>query len=101
QVFARLFSPDLRPLTADKVEARLERLDTDAGEADRFKTVDLKAVPDQPGEYVAAISFARLGRYSFKVDTGPAPASLEYRVTLPPDHELAPGGMAEEELRRL
>ncbi|HEY2784875.1 MAG TPA: hypothetical protein VGJ05_07865 [Fimbriiglobus sp.] len=101
QVFARLFSPDLRPLTADRIEARLERLDDNGKEADRDKAVDLKAVPGQPGEYVASLSFNRLGRFAFKVDTGTDPTQLEYRVTLPPDHELAPGGMAEEELRKL
>jgi hypothetical protein len=101
QVFARLFAPDLRPLTADQIEARLEKLDAELGDADRVKPVTLKAVPGQPGEYVAALNFNRLGRFSFKVDTGTDPASLEYRVTLPPDHELAPGGMAEEELRKL
>lgn len=101
QVFARLFSSDLRPLTADRIEARLERLDANAGDADRVKSVDLKAVPGQPGEYVAALNFNSLGRFALKVDTGTDPAQLEYRVTLPPDHELAPGGMAEEELRSL
>ncbi len=101
QVFARLFSPDLRPLTADRIEARLERIDGEGGDADRAKAIELKAVPGQPGEYVAALPFNRLGRFAFKVDTGTDPAQLEYRVTLPPDHELAPGGMAEEELRKL
>jgi uncharacterized membrane protein len=101
QVFARLFSADLHPLTADRFPARLEKLDADAGDADRARDIDLKSLPGQPGEYTAAVPFNRLGRFAFKVDTGTDPASLEYRVTLPPDHELAPGGMAEEELRKL
>ena len=32
---------------------------------------------------------------------GNDPGSLEYRVTLPQDHELAPGGMAEADLKYL
>ena len=45
--------------------------------------------------------FNKVGRFTIQVDTGSDPATLEYRVTMPPDHELAPGGMAEEELRAL
>jgi hypothetical protein len=63
--------------------------------------VELKAMPGQPGDYVATIPFNRVGRFALKVDTGSEPAALEYRVTLPPDHELAPGGMAEDDLRKL
>src|SRR5205807_9514347 len=36
-----------------------------------------------------------------KVDNGSDSAALDYRVNLPPDHEMAPGGLAEEELRKL
>ena len=101
QVYARLFSPDLRPLTAERLEAKLERLDVGPDDKDRSMPIELKALPGQPGDYVATVPFNRIGRYAFKVDTGSDPAALEYRVTYGPDHELAPGGMAEEELRRL
>lgn len=101
QVYARLFSADLRPLTAERLEAKLERLDVDANDKDRSMPIELKALPGQPGDYVATLPFNRVGRYAFKVDTGNDPAALEYRVTYGPDHELAPGGMAEEQLRRL
>ena len=37
-----------------------------------------------------------------KVDPGnDNPATLDYRVTLPPEHELAPGGLAEGDMRKL
>ncbi|MFO0937691.1 MAG: hypothetical protein U0798_14390 [Gemmataceae bacterium] len=101
QLYARLFSPDLRPLTAERIEARLERLDAPADDPDRIRNVELKAVPNQPGDYITSIPFNRVGKFSFKVDTGADAASLEYRVGLPADHELAPGGMAEEDLHRL
>jgi len=100
-VYARLFTPDLRPLLTDRVEARLERLDAAPDEADRSRPVELKALPGHPGEYVAAVPFNTVGRFALKVDNAGDAAALEYRVTLPPDHELAPGGMAEEDLRKL
>lgn len=101
KIYARLFSPDLRPLTAERLEARLERLDASADDPDRIKNVELRAVPGQPGEYLASLPFNRVGKFAFKVDAGADAASLEYRVGLPADHELAPGGMAEDDLRNL
>lgn len=101
QVYARLFTPDLRPLFADRVEARLERLDAGPDDKDRSRPVELRALPGHPGEYVATVPFNTVGRFALKVDNAGDAAALEYRVTLPPDHELAPGGMAEEELRKL
>lgn len=102
QVYARLFTPDLRPLTTDRIEAKLERLDVGAGDQDRTLPVELKALPGQPGDYVATVPFNQTGRFTLTVDTGSSdPGTLDYRVSLPPDHELAPGGMAEDDLRRL
>ncbi len=101
QVYARIFNPDMRPLTAERLEARLERIDAGAEEKDRNLPVELKALPGQPGEYVATIPFNRVGRFALKVDNGSDPAALEFRVALPPDHELASGGLAEEALRKL
>ncbi|MCZ2340502.1 MAG: hypothetical protein LC104_01740 [Bacteroidales bacterium] len=101
QVYARLFTPSMQPLTTERMDARLERLDVAPGDKDRSAPVELKAVPGQPGEYVATLPFNALGRYVLRVENGSDPASLEYRVTLPPDHEMAPGSMAEEALRTL
>lgn len=101
QVYARLFTPDLRPLTTERIEAKLERLDAPADDPDRIRNVELKAIPGQPGDYLASLPFNRVGKFAFRVDAGADAASLEYRVGLPADHELAPGGMAEEDLRRL
>ena len=101
QIYARIYSPDLKPLTADRLEARLERLDVGPDDKDRSRPIELKALPGQAGEYVATVPFNRIGRFALKVDNGSDPASLEYRVTLPPDHELAPGGLADDELRKL
>ncbi len=101
QVYARLFTTKLDPLVSDRVEARLERLDAGAGDAEKSVPVELRALPGQPGEYVATVPFNRVGRFALKVDPGTEAASLEYRVTLPPEHEMAPGGLAEDDLRKL
>jgi uncharacterized membrane protein len=101
QLYARLFDPDLKPLTADEVEATVERLDVAPDDKDRTSRLRLRKLPGQDGDYVAPVPFNQVGKFSLRVDTGSEPATLEYRVTLPPDHEMAPGGMAEEELRRL
>jgi uncharacterized membrane protein len=101
QVYARLFTPELKPLTTDRIEARIERLDGQQSDSERSSSVELKAVPGQPGEYVATIPFNAVGRYALRVDAGTGPASLEYRVALPPEHELSAGGMAEDALQDL
>ena len=74
--------------------AQVERLDAPPNE-ERFRTVVFEAVPNQPGEYVATVPNDRVGRYALKVESGEDTASLDYRVTLPPEHELAPGPMNE------
>jgi hypothetical protein len=99
QVFARLFTPEFRPVPDERVEARLERLDAKDGE-ERVSTVILDAVPGQPGEFAAPLPHEKVGRYALRLK-GNDSASLEYRVTLPPEHELATGGLAEDALRKL
>ncbi|HJZ56461.1 MAG TPA: hypothetical protein VKE74_15960, partial [Gemmataceae bacterium] len=108
QVFARVFDPDFKPLTSERVVAQLERLDGDPNDKDRTTRVILRSLPGQPGEYVAAIPFNKAGR--FKLSVVPAkdgnaegldPADLEYRVSLRPEDELAPGPMDEVRMEKL
>src|SRR5581483_144270 len=102
QVYARLFNREFQPLAAEGIEARLVKLDADPNDKDVNLPVELKPLPGQPGEYVAALPFNRTGRFALKVDPGnDNPATLDYRVTLPPEHELAPGGLAEGDMRKL
>ena len=100
QVYARLFTPEYRPLTQERVTAQVERLDAPPDEA-RFRTVTFEAVPNQPGEYVATLPNDRVGRFALKVESGEEQATLDYRVTLPPEHELAPGPFNEAGLQKL
>jgi hypothetical protein len=82
------------------VTAQVERLDAPPNE-EKFRTVTFEAVPNQPGEYVATLPNDRVGRYALKVESGEEQATLDYRVTLPPEHELAPGPFNEAGLRKL
>jgi len=101
RVFARLFTRDYTPLMTSKVTARLEKLDARPGE-ERFSTVTLDPDADQKGEYRLTLSNDREGRFALTVDSGASePTKLEYRVTLPPEHESARSPMNEEYLRKL
>ena len=106
QLHARLFTKDFQPVTADEVEARLVKLDADPNDKDAnvpVKLIAKRGSDNKPtGEYLATLPFNRTGRFSLKVDPSNGnPANLDYRVNLPPEHELAPGGMAEGDLRKL
>ncbi len=96
-VFARVFDAEYRPYTGAHVTGRLEHLDAKAGQ-ERWRTVSMEPVHGQPGEFRATLSHDATGRFVFKVDD-PAPASLDYRVSLPPQDELEVAGMAEDALR--
>jgi uncharacterized membrane protein len=97
QVFVRLFDENFKPLVRKSVTARLEQLDVSAGNR-REQIIELLPVEGQEGEYRAVLPHDRAGRFVLTTDT-PDPASLEYRVGLPPQHELTVRGMAEEPLR--
>ena len=99
QVYARLLDANLRPVKVEKITATAERVDS--ADSDRSTKVVLNALPNHPGEFVATIPFNREGRFTLKVENGDDTATLDYRVSLPANHELAPGGMAEEEMRKL
>jgi hypothetical protein len=102
QVYARVLDDKFRPLAADELDATLENLDAAANDRDRTAPVKLRKLDGQDGEYVAPLPFNRAGRFKLSVDPkNGSPAALEYRVSRPPDHELAPGGMAEPELKAL
>ncbi len=96
QVYARLFDTNFQPLTQKSVSAKIEHLDAAPGEA-RSDTVELLPVSGQPGEYRATLPNDRVGRFVLKTQTGDN-AALEYRVMLPPQHELAVMGLAKEPL---
>ncbi|QJW92729.1 hypothetical protein [Frigoriglobus tundricola] len=102
QVYARILDENFKALTTEELDATLEKLDAEPNDKDRLVTVKLRKLDGQDGEYVAPLPFNKAGRFKLSLDPkNKSPATMEYRVTVPPDHELAPGGMAEEELRKL
>jgi hypothetical protein len=106
QVYARLFDERFKPLAAEEIEARLVKVDANPNDRDAnvpIKLIAIRTADGRPtGDYVATLPFNRTGRFSLQVDPGNGnPANLDYRVSLPPDHELSPGGMAEADMRKL
>lgn len=102
QVYARILDEKFKPLAADEIEATLERIDADPNDKDRVTAVKLSKLDGQDGEYVSPLPFNKAGRYKLNLDPkNGSPAAMEYRVGLPPDHELSPGVMAKDELVRL
>jgi hypothetical protein len=109
KVYVQVLTPDFRPLDPrdkGKLNARLERLDVDPSDKTRFSPVEFNSVTVNgdpvPGQFVAKLPVERAGRFKLHVDPGNEnPADLEYRVSLPPDHELSPGPMDEERMRAL
>ena len=96
QLFARVFDAEYRPYTGERVQARLTFLDAGPDEV-RTTTEILERVSGQKGEYRTILTPCKQGRYVLKV-IEPAEAELEYRVGLPPLHEMEVAGMAAEEL---
>lgn len=102
QVYARVLDDKFKPLAADEIGATLERLDAGPNDRDRAVPVTLRKLDGQDGEYVTPVPFNRVGRYKLSVDPrNGSPAALEYRVSLPPDHELSPGALELDALKKL
>ncbi|MBY0512676.1 MAG: hypothetical protein K2P78_02045 [Gemmataceae bacterium] len=102
EVRARIFSQDFLPHKAEKATARLELLDAAADDPKRVSTITLEPLAGQPGEFVAPLPFDRPGRFRLSVDPGnDSPAGLEYRVSLPPNHEQSGGPMDGERMQKL
>jgi hypothetical protein len=102
QLYARVFDENFKLLTADEIDATLENMDADPNSKDRITNVKLRKLPGQDGEYVAPLSFNQVGRFKLRVESrNKTPATLDYRVNLPPDHERAAGSLDEAAMRKL
>lgn len=95
-LYVRLLDKDFRPLRNASPTAELIALNAKAGE--RTRPLKLQPIEGREGEYRALLPHDAPGRFEVKMIT-PEPATLAYRVNLPPRHELAELGMAEEALR--
>jgi uncharacterized membrane protein len=98
-IYVRLFDAEYQPLTDPQVIAWLTLLDAREGPA-RTREIALQVIDPvrRPGEYRVLLPNDVAGRFELKLDR-PEPASFEFRVVLPPRHELQPAALAEESLR--
>jgi hypothetical protein len=102
QIYARVFNENFKLLTDEEIEATLERVDADPNDKDRSVPIKLHKLSGQDGEYIAALPFDKEGRFRITVDPrNKTPASLEYRVNYPPNHEKSLGSLDEEAMRKL
>ncbi|MCS7020534.1 MAG: hypothetical protein NZU63_01750 [Gemmataceae bacterium] len=102
EIYARIYDDKYQPLTVTELPATLRHHDSDPGDPQATTTVTFRQVPGAPGEYVAIVPYQKTGRFELTLDPGNGqPATLRYTVVYPERHELAPGPMAEAELRRL
>lgn len=98
-IFVRLVDKDFNPRKDATVEATLEYLDAKAGQ-ERFRKVTLHAMPGRDGEYRALLEHDQPGRWELKINN-PEPNTFQFRVELPPRHELEESGLAEKALREM
>jgi len=96
----RLLDSKYEPVVRPTVQATLVNLDS-KDEATRSRTVTLRRVAGQPGEYRGSLPNDAPGRHEIRLaeSDGLEAATLNYRVELPPRHELEEVGLAEEALR--
>jgi hypothetical protein len=99
-IYARLLDKEFRPLRVADVPAELEHLDAGPGQ-ERTEPVMFQSIPGRPGEYRLFRKHAQPGRFEvrFKLPGQDINSSFDYRVKLPPRHELEKAGLAEIALR--
>jgi len=90
-VYARVLDKDFLPAKDLRIPATLERLDAKPGEP-RSTPITLEAIAGQPGEYRYSLPNDKVGKFAIKFDQ-PEPTTMEYRVALPPQHEMEPAGL--------
>jgi len=102
EVYVRVFNESFQPFTAEEIEGTLENLDADPNASDRFVTVKFRKVGGADGEYVTSLAYNKVGQFRLKVDPkNKSPAELKYTVVYPDTHELAPGALDEDAMRKL
>ena len=96
-VFVRLLDKDFNPRKDAKVDAVLEYLDAKPGQ-EKTRKITLHAIPGREGEYREWLAHDQPGRWEVRVNN-PDAHSFQFRVELPPRHELEESGLAEKALR--
>jgi hypothetical protein len=96
-LYVRLLDRDFRGLKVKNVTAELRRLDAKAGQP-RGRTLQLERDETGDGQYRVLLPHDTPGRFEVHLTT-PEPATFQYRVNTPPQHELEEAPMADEALR--
>jgi hypothetical protein len=102
EVYLRVFNENFQPFAAEELDAKLERLDASTNDKDRETIVKFHKVPGVNGEYVATIPYNQTGQFRLSVDPkNRNPATLNYSVNYPENHEQSPGMLDEAAMRQL
>ncbi len=98
-IFVRLLDKDFNPRKDLKVDAILEYLDAKAGQ-EKTRRITFLPIAGRPGEYSAPVTHDQPGRWEVKINN-PESTVYQFRVDLPPRHELEEIGLAETRLREM
>lgn len=102
EYYVRVFNEKFQPFTADELEGTLEKLDADPNDKDRMVPVKFHKVPGADGEYTTTLPYNRVGQFRLSVDPkNKSPATLNFPVSYPENHELSPGALDEPAMRKL
>src|SRR5262249_43773814 len=82
-----------------EIEAILEYLDARPGQ-EKTRKVVLHALPGREGEYSLPLAHDQPGRWELRVNN-PETRPFQFRVEVPPHHELEEIGLAERPLRAM
>ncbi|MBA4188183.1 MAG: hypothetical protein C0467_09215 [Planctomycetaceae bacterium] len=102
EYYVRVFNDKFEPSTADEIEGTLEKVDAGPDDKDRTVPVKFRKVPGTDGEYATTLPYNRTGQFRLSVDPkNNSPASLNFPVSYPENHELSPGALDEPAMRKL
>ncbi len=102
EIYLRLYNENFQPLTADEVEGTLEKLDAGPNDPDRSVPVKFTRVPGTDGEYATTLPYNKVGQFRLSVDPrNKNPATLNFAVNYPDNHEQSPGALDEAAMRKL
>ena len=102
RIYVSLFTKDNRPYVTNKVDANIKWLDGQTTEETTPQKISFDPIENQPGEYVATVPNNRKGKYRLELlDTPESVPPLEFPVNPEAEHELAPGSLNADALRKL
>jgi len=102
EYYVRVFNDKFEPFTADEIEGTLEKTDADPNDKDRTVPVKFRKIPGTDGEYTTTLPYNRVGQFRLSVDPkNKSPATLNFPVSYPENHELSPGALDEPAMRKL